>query len=76
MWLSFDELSRETDAACERAAAELAKREAREAAGARDERPLEARAGQARAAASALEAEGATTRAATRGPRMQEVRAR
>ena len=43
MWLSFDELSRETDAACERAAAELAKREAREAAGARDERPLEAR---------------------------------
>ena len=31
---------------------------------------------QARAAASALEAEGATTRAATRGPRMQEVRAR
>lgn len=76
VWLSFDELSRETDAACERAAAELAKREAREAAGARDERPLEARAGQARAAASALEAEGATTRAATRGPRMQEVRAR
>ena len=31
---------------------------------------------QARAAASALEAEGATTRAATREPRMQEVRAR
>lgn len=31
---------------------------------------------QARAAASAHEAEGATTRAATRGPRMQEVRAR
>ena len=31
---------------------------------------------QARAAPSALEAEGATTRAATRGPRMQEVRAR
>lgn len=76
VWLSFDELSRETDAACERAAAELAKREAREAAGARDERPLEARARQARAAASALEAEGATTRAPSRGPRMQEVRAR
>ena len=32
VWLSFDELSRETDAACERAAANLAKREAREAA--------------------------------------------
>ena len=31
---------------------------------------------QARAAASALEAEGATTRAPSRGPRMQEVRAR
>ena len=76
VWLSFDELSRETDAACERAAANLAKRDARETAEARDERPLGVRAEQARAASSALEAEGATTRAATRGPRMQEVRAR
>ncbi|WP_041239184.1 hypothetical protein, partial [Gordonibacter pamelaeae] len=40
VWLSFDELSRETDAACERAAANLAKRDARETAEARDERPL------------------------------------
>ncbi len=76
VWLSFDELSRETDAACERAAANLAKREAREAAGTRDERPLEVRARQARAASSALEAEGPATRARPRGPRMQEVRAR
>ena len=76
VWLSFDELSRETDAACERAAANLAKRDARETAEARDERPRGVRAEQARAASSALEAEGATTRAATRGPRMQEVRAR
>lgn len=57
-------------------AANLAKRDVRETAEARDERPLEVRAEQARAASSALEAEGATTRAATRGPRMQEVRAR
>lgn len=76
VWLSFDELSRETGAACERAAADLAKRDVREAAEARDERPLEVRAEQARAASSALEAEGATTRAPSRGPRMQEVRAR
>ena len=40
VWRSFDELSRETDAACGRAAAELAKRDARAAARPRDGRPL------------------------------------
>ena len=73
---SFDELSKEAGEACDRAAAGLAKLRAREAAAGRDERPLAERAENARKASKALEAEGATTRAATRGSRMQEVRAR
>ena len=73
---SFDELSKEVGEACDRAAAGLAKLRAREAATGRDERPLAERAENARKASKALEAEGATTRAATRGPRMQEVQAR
>ena len=73
---SFDELSKEAGEACDRAAAGLAKLRAREAATGRDERPLAERAENARKASKALEAESATTRAATRGPRMQEVRAR
>ena len=56
VWLSFDELSRETDAACGRAAAELAKRDARAAARPRDGRPLAVRAEQARSASEAIEA--------------------
>lgn len=76
VWLSFDELSRETDEASERAAADLAKREIREVAGARDERPLEVRARQARAASSVLEAANVATRTRPRGSRMQEVRAK
>lgn len=73
---SFDELSKEAGEACDRAAAGLAKLRAREAATGGDERPLAERAENARKASKALEAEGATTRAATRGPRIQEVQAR
>ena len=73
---SFDELSKEAGEACDRAAAGLAKMRAREAAAGRDERSLAERAENAREASKALEAEGATRQAATRGPRMQEVRAR
>ena len=43
VWRSFDELSRETDAACGRAAAELAKRDARAAARPRDGVPVRRR---------------------------------
>ena len=76
VWRSFDELSRETDAACGRAAAELAKRDARAAARPRDGRPLAVRAEQARSASEAIEAARATTRGRARAPRPQKARAR
>lgn len=76
VWRSFDELSRETDAACGRAAAELAKRDARAAARPRDGRPLAVRAEQARSASEAIEAARATTRDRARAPRPQKARAR
>ena len=76
VWQSFEELSRETDDACAKAAERIRERSEREPAKARDERALDERAEEAREASKALEAEGATSRALTKEPRLQEVRAK
>ena len=76
VWQSFEELSRETDDACAKAAERIRERSEREPAKARDERTLDERAEEAREASKALEAERATSRALTKEPRLQEVRAK
>ena len=76
VWQSFEELSRETDDACAKAAERIRERSGREPAKARDERTLDERAEEAREASKALEAERATSRALTKEPRLQEVRAK
>ena len=76
VWQSFEELSRETDDACAKAAERIRERSEREPAKSRDERALDERAEEAREASKALEAERATSRALTKEPRLQEVRAK
>ena len=76
VWQSFEELSRETDDACAKAAERIRERSEREPAKARDERTLDERAEEAREATKALEAERATSHALAKEPRLQEVRAK
>lgn len=76
VWQSFEELSRETDDACAKAAERIRERSEREPAKSRDERTLDERAEEAREASKALEAERATSHALTKEPRLQEVRAK
>lgn len=76
VWQSFEELSRETDDACAKAAEKLEAQRGKGPERLRDERTLDERAGEAREASKALEAEGATSRAKAKGPRLQEVRAK
>lgn len=76
VWQSFEELSRETDDACAKAAERIRERSEREPAKSRDERALDERAEEAREASKALEAERATSRALTKEPRLEEVRAK
>lgn len=81
VWQSFEELSRETDDACAKAAERIRERSEREPAKARDERTLDERtlderAEEAREASKALEAERTTSRALTKEPRLEEVRAK
>ena len=76
VWQSFEELSRETDDACAKAAERIRERSEREPAKSRDERTLDERAEEARGASEALEAERATSRTLTKEPRLQEVRAK
>ena len=72
VWDGFDELSRETESAAEKAAERTKGR----VHGSRDERPLEVRAQQAREASAALEAERSGARAQAREPRFQELRSK
>ena len=74
VWQSFDELSHETQSACEKAAEHLAK--ARDKVSSRDERPLDERAEQAREASKALEAERSTTKAHSHDLRLEQARAK
>ena len=76
VWQSFDELSRETDDACAKAAERIRERSEREPDKSRDDRALDERAEEAREASKALEAERSTSRALTKEPRLQEVRAK
>ena len=76
VWQSFEELSRETDDACAKAAERIRERSEREPAKSRDERTLDERAEKAREASKALEAERTTSRALTKEPRLEEVRAK
>lgn len=76
VWQSFEELSRETDDACAKAAERIRERSEREPAKSRDERALDERAEEAREASKALEAERTTSRALTKEPRLEEVRAK
>ena len=76
VWQSGEERSRETDDACAKAAERIRERSEREPAKSRDERTLDERAEEAREASNALEAERATSRALTKEPRLQEVRAK
>lgn len=74
VWQSFDELSHETQDACEKAAECLSK--AKDKVNVRDERPLDERAEQAREASKALEAERSATKAHSREPRLEQARAK
>ncbi len=76
VWQSFDELSRETDDACAKAAEKIRERHKKEPSRDRDDRPLDERAEDAREASAALEAERSTTRALSKEPRFQEMRAK
>lgn len=76
VWQSFDELSRETDDACAKAAERLRGQREKTLSRDRDERTLDERAEQAREASEALEAERSTTKALAKEPRFQEMRAK
>lgn len=76
VWRSFDELSRETNDACAKAAEKIREQRDKAPGRNRDERTLDERAEQAREASKALEAERSTTKALTREPRFQEMRAK
>ena len=75
-WQPFAEPAREPDGACAKAAETLEAQRGKGPERLRDERTLDERAGEAREASKALEAEGATSRAKAKGPRLQEVRAK
>lgn len=76
VWRSFDELSRETDDAAAKAAEKIREQRDKAPGRNRDERTLDERAEEAREASEALEAERSTTKALTREPRFQEMRAK
>ena len=76
VWQSFDELSRETDDACAKAAEKIREQHEKEPSRDRDDRTLDERAEDAREASAALEAERSTTKALTKEPRFQETRAK
>ncbi len=76
VWQSFDELSRETDDACAKAAEKIREQHEKEPSRDRDDRTLDERAEDAREASAALEAERSTTKARTIEPRFQEMRAK
>lgn len=76
VWRFFDELSRETDDAAAKAAERIKEQRDKAPNRNRDERPLDERAEEAREASEALEAERSTTKALTREPRIQEMRAK
>lgn len=72
VWQGFDELSRETDIACEKASKSAKK----DIEANRDDRPLDERAAQARKASEALEESKGKAPARTRDDKMQELRSR
>lgn len=76
VWRSFDELSRETDDAAAKAAEKIRERCGKEPSRGRDGRTLDERAEDAREASAALEAERSTTKALSKEPRFQEMRAK
>ena len=76
VWRSFDELARETDDACAKAAEKIREQRDKAPGRNRDERTLDERAEQAREASKALEAERSTSRELGREPRFQEMRAK
>lgn len=76
VWQSFDELSRETDDACAKAAEKIRKQHEKEPSHDRDDRTLDERAEAAREASAALEAERSTTKSLSKEPRFQEMRAK
>ena len=76
VWQSFDELSRETDDACTKAAEKIREQHEKEPSRDRDDRTLDERAEDAREASAALEAERSTTKALSKEPRFQEMRAK
>lgn len=76
VWRSFDEFSRETDDAAAKAAEKVREQRDKAPGRNRDERTLDERAEEAREASEALEAERSTTKALTREPRFQEMRAK
>ena len=73
---SFDELSREADDACAKAAEKIREQHEKEPSRDRDDRTLDERAEDAREASAALEAERFTTKARSIEPRFQEMRAK
>ena len=76
VWQSFDELSRETDDAAAKAAEKIREQHEKEPSRDRDDRTLDERAEDAREASAALEAERSTTKALSKEPRFQEMRAK
>lgn len=76
VWRSFDELSRETDDAAAKAAEKIREQHEKEPSRDRDDRTLDERAEDAREASAALEAERSTTKALSKEPRFQEMRAK
>ena len=76
VWQSFDELSRETDDACAKAAEKIREQHEKEPSRDCDDRTLDERAEDAREASAALEAERSTTKARSKEPRFQEMRAK
>ena len=76
VWESFDELARETDGACAKAAEKLKEQRDKDPEHTRDDRPLEERAEQAREASKTLEAERSTTKTRSREVRLEEVRSK
>ncbi len=74
VWRSFDELSRETDDACAKAAEKIKEQHDKSPSRDRDDRTLDERAEDAREASAALEAERSTTKARSVEPRFQEMR--
>ena len=76
VWQSFDELSRETDDACAKAAEKIRKQHEKEPSHEHDDRTLDERAEAAREASAALESERSTTKSLSKEPRFQEMRAK